>query len=84
MTEHFIYILETVQGPYYIGYTTDIKKRMLAHQSGKGSKLVRAFKFKKLVYQECYSSKSEALKREAELKTWKRSKKETLIRKKGA
>ncbi|MBF0491710.1 MAG: GIY-YIG nuclease family protein [Deltaproteobacteria bacterium] len=79
MQNHFVYILETAKGPYYIGYTTDIEKRMRAHRSGKGSKFVRAFKFGQLLYQERHLTKSGALKREAEIKKWDRSQKETLI-----
>ena len=79
MPQHFIYILESSNGKYYIGYTTDLKRRMDQHKRGKGSKFVRGFGFKKLLYHESYNTKSEALKREAELKRWTRAEKETLI-----
>lgn len=79
MAEFFVYILETTRGTYYVGYTNDIKKRMKAHQEGKGAKFVRAFGFAKLLYQERHTSKSSALKREAEIKRWSRLQKKKLI-----
>ncbi len=79
LVNHFIYIVETLKGSYYIGYTTNIENRMKVHQSGKGSKFIRAFKFGQLIYQEKHQTKSAALKREAEIKKWDRSKKEKLI-----
>ena len=79
MRKHFVYILEVSNGRYYVGYTTDLKKRMDRHKSGKGSKFVRSFGFDKLLYHESFSNKSRALKREAELKTWSRIRKQSLI-----
>lgn len=79
MTTHFVYILEALNGKLYVGYTIDIEKRMKAHQEGKGSKFIRAFGFGKLLYQEKHSTKSLALKREAEIKKWNHTKKKALI-----
>lgn len=79
MSKHFVYILEASNDKYYIGYTTDLKRRMTQHKNGKGSKFIRGFGFKKLLYHESYFIKSKALKREAELKRWSRTKKEALI-----
>lgn len=52
---------------------------MEQHRSGKGAKFTRGFGFEKLLYQESYLTKSKALKREAQIKSWPRSKKEALI-----
>lgn len=79
--QHFVYILESADGKYYVGYTTDLERRMEQHRNGKGSKFVRGFGFKKLLYHESYQTKSKALKREAELKRWTRVEKQVLISK---
>ena len=79
MNTHFVYILQSADGKYYVGYTTDLERRMKAHQSGRGSKFIRGFGFGKLLYHETYATKSEALRREAELKTWPRAKKAVLM-----
>ena len=51
----------------YVGYTNNLKKRVNLHNTGKGAKFTRGKKWK-LVYYEKYDSKSEALKKEFELK----------------
>ncbi|MDC3341980.1 GIY-YIG nuclease family protein, partial [Candidatus Pelagibacter sp.] len=51
----------------YVGWTIDLKKRIKLHNEGKGAKFTRGRKWK-LVYYEVLNNKSEALKREFELK----------------
>lgn len=79
MRFHFTYILQSTDGRYYTGYTTNLEQRMKSHQEGKGSKFIRGFGFGKLLYHETYSTKSEAMKREAEIKRLSRAEKEKLI-----
>jgi putative endonuclease len=50
------------------------------HQKGKGAKFTRGFGFQKLLYHEAHSTKSEAMKREAELKRLSHAEKKTLIK----
>ena len=51
----------------YVGYTNDLKKRIVLHNSGKGAKFTRGRKWV-LIYKEKYSSKSEAISREYYIK----------------
>jgi len=51
----------------YVGWTTNLKKRIKLHNEGKGAKFTRGRKWK-LVYYEVLDTKSNALKREFELK----------------
>jgi len=76
---HFVYILQSADGKYYTGYTTDLERRMKEHKNGTGAKFTRGFGFKKLLYHEEYKTKSEAMKREAELKQLSRPEKQSLI-----
>lgn len=76
---YFVYILESTDGKFYIGYTNNLEKRMKAHAEGKGAKFTRGFGFKKLLYSETFRSKSKAMKREAELKRLSRAEKTALI-----
>jgi putative endonuclease len=80
MPSHYVYILQSADRRYYVGYTTDLQRRMAEHQRGEGAKFTRGFGFAALLYHENYGTRSEALKREAELKQWSRAEKETLIR----
>ena len=77
--KYFVYILEASDGKYYTGYTSDLSKRMDRHKNGIGAKFTRGFGFRRLLYYESYPTKSEALKREAQLKGWPRAKKKALI-----
>lgn len=71
----FVYILQTNDGRYYTGYTTNLERRLKEHQLGTGGKFTRSFGAKKILYHEVFSDKSAALKREAQIKGWPRSKK---------
>ncbi len=51
----------------YVGFTTDIKKRIKLHNRGKGAKFTKGRKWI-LAYKKCYKSKSLALKNEYLLK----------------
>jgi len=51
----------------YVGYTSDIKKRIKLHNLGKGAKFTRGRKWK-LIYKEKFNSKKEAILREYYIK----------------
>ena len=51
----------------YVGYTSDIKKRIKLHNLGKGAKFTRGRKWK-LIYKEKFNSKKEAISREYYIK----------------
>lgn len=76
---HFVYILQCSDNSYYTGYTTDIQRRVKEHNDGNGSRITRSKLPAVLIHQESYDSKNEALKREAQIKSWPRAKKKTLI-----
>ena len=63
----------------YVGYTSNIKKRLILHNSSKGAKFTRGRKWT-LIYKKCYKSKSIAMRNEYLLK--KNYKKRMLIKKK--
>lgn len=77
----YVYILRTSGNTLYIGQTNDVEKRLQEHRShtAKSSKYVRSFSTVTLVYQESFTTRSEAMRREAELKKWPKKKKEALI-----
>lgn len=75
----YMYVVECCDGTYYTGYTTDVKKRIAVHNSGKGAKYTRARLPVKLIYVEGFNSKEEAMSAEALLKRKKRPQKERLL-----
>ena len=76
---YYIYILKCRDGTYYTGYTNNVEKRVSIHNSKKGAKYTRGRTPVTLVYQESFSSKQEALKREYCIKQMSRVEKEALI-----
>lgn len=78
---YFVYILRTSSNTLYIGQTNNLGNRLKEHKNktSKSAKYIRYFFNFKLVYSEKYSTRKEAMQREAQLKHWSRSKKEALI-----
>lgn len=75
----YMYVLECRDGSYYTGYTTDVKKRIAVHNSGKGAKYTRARLPVKLIYAQGFDSKEEAMSAEVLLKRKKRAQKERFL-----
>lgn len=65
----------------YIGQTNNLEKRILEHKNktSKSAKYTHYFNSFELVYSESFKTRSEAMKREWQLKQWTRAKKEALI-----
>jgi putative endonuclease len=72
VVNYFVYILKSEKNScYYIGQTENIFKRLEEHNLGK-SKSTRRYIPWKLVYREIYDTRSDAFKREQELKRIKK------------
>lgn len=77
---YFLYILECENGSLYTGITTDVDRRFTEHSTGKGGHFTRSHKVARVAYTEKHPDRSSALKREAEIKSWKRTEKMRLIK----
>ena len=76
----FVYILRCKDGEYYTGYTTDPPRRLRQHDRGAASRFTRSRRPVELAYLEECVVRSAALKREAQIKKLRRSKKLALSR----
>ena len=76
---HYVYIVRCADGSLYTGYAKDPKKRVLAHNSGRGAKYTSGRRPVILVYVEVFRSRGRALSREIEVKAWTRAKKTALV-----
>lgn len=74
-----VYIILCEDGSLYTGISNNLNKRFSDHKNGKGGRYTRSHKPIKLVYQENCGTKSEALKKEAEIKSWRRNKKISIL-----
>ena len=64
----YVYLLKSNRNKrIYIGYTTDLKKRFKLHNLGK-VKSTKSYRPWELIYYEAYKAKSDATKRERQLK----------------
>lgn len=78
----YVYILRCKDDSLYTGWTNDLEKRLLAHNSGKGAKYTRGRSPLVLEYSEELETKEEALQRECEIKKMTRAAKLELIKQK--
>ena len=75
----YTYMVRCSDGSLYTGYTTELEKRIRAHNSGRGAKYTRSRLPVELVYYEKYGTKKEAMSREWHIKRLTRAEKEKLI-----
>jgi len=78
--QYYVYILECADKSFYTGITSDLNRRLKEHLSGKGGHYTSTNQAKKLRYSETFPDRSSALKREAQVKSWSRTKKLALIK----
>ncbi|MDA9638333.1 GIY-YIG nuclease family protein [Candidatus Pelagibacter sp.] len=66
----FVYLIINIKNnksTSYVGYTNNLKNRILLHNKSKGAKFTRGRKWT-LIYKRCYKTKSLAMKNEYLLK----------------
>jgi predicted GIY-YIG superfamily endonuclease len=76
---YYAYILLCKDGSYYTGYAKNVEQRVEQHKKGQGARYTRMRGLKKMVYVEEFNSRSEAMKREREIKSLSHSEKHRLI-----
>ena len=77
---YYVYLIQCEDGSIYTGITTDLERRFKEHSDKTGGHYTRAHKVEKILYTEEYPTRSEALKREAEIKKLRRDKKFKLVK----
>jgi len=83
MKVYYTYMLRCQDNSLYTGYTDNVEKRVATHNEGKGAKYTRGRLPVVLVHCEEFSDKSSAIKREIEIKSLSKKKKEKLVSIKG-
>ena len=72
---YYVYIVICKDGAFYTGYTRNVEARMKLHKLGRGAKYMRTHQPEKVVYLEEFETRSEAMKREREIKRLSRKEK---------
>ena len=68
---YYVYVLRSqIDGKLYVGFTEDLKKRLIAHNSGKNLS-TQTSKPLDLIFYEAFINKFDALRRERYFKTTK-------------
>ena len=77
---YYTYIVRCADKTLYTGWTTDLNRRLQAHNSGQGAKYTRSRRPVTLVYAERFESKNEAMSREWHIKKLRLEQKENLLK----
>ena len=82
MKQYYVYILASKKhGTLYTGLTNDLRKRVLEHKNNIIEGFTKKYSVHKLVYYEKHNDINRAVKREKNIKAWKRQWKIELIEK---
>ena len=76
---YFVYILASRSRVIYTGITSGLKKRIWEHREGRVPGFTSKYRVHRLVYFESFQDVRVAIRREKEIKGWRREKKVALI-----
>lgn len=80
MKQYYVYILASQRnGTLYVGVTSNIEKRVYEHKNSLAEGFTKKYKVHLLVHVEMFDNPEDAIKREKQLKAWKRKWKLNLI-----
>jgi putative endonuclease len=79
MKRFYVYLLASRTRVLYTGITNNLERRLMEHKEKNMPGFTQRYNTTRLVYYEEYSSAREAIRREKEIKGWKRAKKVALI-----
>ncbi len=75
----WVYILASQSRVLYTGMTNDLRRRLAEHRAGVGSVFTKRYRVVRLVYAEDHPTATDAIRREKEIKAWRREKRVRLI-----
>ena len=75
----FCYMVRCADGSLYTGIATDVEDRVKEHNSGSGARYTSGRHPVTLVWSEEHPSESSVRSREAQIKRWRKAKKEFLV-----
>ncbi len=76
---YYVYLIQCEDRTIYTGITNNLERRFQEHADKIGGHYTSTHKVEKVLYSEEYPTRSDALKREAQIKGWRREKKLNLI-----
>ena len=80
MKHYYVYIMTSPSGTLYTGMTNNLTRRVYQHKNKLIEGFTKRYNVTRLVYVETYHDVKEAIAREKQIKSWRRSKKLDLIK----
>ena len=79
MNTYYLYIMASKTGTLYVGFTSDIKERVYQHKNHLLPGFTDKYNVERLVYIETFGEAFAGIRREKQIKAWRREKKVRLI-----
>ena len=80
MKDYYVYIMTNqYNNVMYIGITNDLRRRVYEHKTGSFEGFTKKYNVHKLVYVENCHEVTDAIRREKQIKNWRREKKNALV-----
>jgi putative endonuclease len=77
---HYVYfVTNKTKSVLYVGVTNNLKRRIFEHETGRDFGFTRKYNCTYLIYYEEFRNIDVAIKREKQIKGWRREKKDNLI-----
>jgi putative endonuclease len=76
---YYLYIMASKTGTLYVGFTSDIKERVYQHKNHLLPGFTDKYNVERLVYIETFGEAFAGIRREKQIKAWRREKKVRLI-----
>jgi putative endonuclease len=80
MKHYYVYILTSPSGTLYTGLTNNLERRVYQHKNKLVDGFTKKYNVTRLVYFETFHDVRDAIAREKQIKSWRRSKKIDLIK----
>ena len=77
---YFVYIVASLSGTLYTGVTNNLPRRIFEHKQRTVEGFAKTYGCDRLIHYEAFHDVSKAIEREKEIKGWKRSKKQVLVK----
>ena len=79
MKTNYLYIMASKAGTLYVGFTSDIKRRVYEHKKHIIPGFTDKYHVDRLLYVETFGNAVSGIRREKQIKAWRREKKVWLI-----
>lgn len=76
---YWTYLLASRTRVLYVGVTNDLARRVEEHRAGRGGAFTKRYRVRRLVYAEEHADVRDAIRREKQVKGWRRERKVALV-----